>query len=152
MGSFKEGHGDVLRGNRCLLGLSTGNGNDDADADNTSTATEKTGTDVLHEEHGYYSIDDEPPFVGSLWEACEDSSVTLESNEYYTPDGIALIGCNGRNDFYTLQDMATKFGLEVNSTVSILPDVRTILEWAKSATHQETSSSVILGGDATSLS
>ena len=63
--------------------------------------------------------------------------MTLVSNEHYTPDGIAMIGCNG-NDFYNLKDMATKFGLEVNSTSARLPDVETILDWARSTTmiHQ----------------
>jgi hypothetical protein len=141
MGGFNEGHGDVLRGNRCLLGLRIGK-------DNISTiiATKKIREAALREEYGYStSIDDEPPFVGRLWGGCVDSHVTLESNKYYTPDGIAMVVCNG-DDFHKLQDMATKFGLEVNSTVSVLPDLKTILEWAKSATqsatHQETSSSV----------
>ena len=79
------------------------------------------------------------PFVGRLWSACKESHVTLESNEYYTPDGIAMIGCDDK--FYTLTDAATKFGLEVNSTVSTLPNVTTILDWAESATREEASSS-----------
>jgi len=149
MGNFKEGHGDVLRGNRCLLGL--GSGNDNVDGSNTNIAKETMEAAALLEEYGHSSIDDEPPFVGRLWGGCEDSHVTLESNEYYTPDGIAMVGCNG-NDFYKLQDLATKFGLEVNSTVSTLPDVKTILEWAQSATHQETLSSTFLSSVVTSLS
>jgi hypothetical protein len=146
MGDFNEGHGDVLRGNKCLLGLSTGK--DDIRGDSTSIDTQKIRETALRKEYGYSTtgIDDEFPFVGRLWGGCVDSHVTLESNEYYTPDGIAMVVCHG-DDFHELQDMATKFGLEVNSTVSVLPDVKTILEWAKSATrsatHQDTSSSSI---------
>jgi len=146
MGGFNEGHGDVLRGNKCLLGLRTGK--DNVRGDSMGIDTKKIREAALREEYGYSttSVDDESPFVGRLWGGCVDSHVTLESNEYYTPDGIAMVVCHG-DDFHELQDMASKFGLEVNSTVSVLPDVKTILEWAKSATrsatHQDTSSSSI---------
>ena len=152
MGGFLEGHGDILRGNRCLVGLHDTYDDDgetsDCKNDNDSScytskrmteamamATKTTslsrasssssGTTIIDDNN----FEDEPPFVGRLWGGCEDSHVTLASNEYYTPDGIALIGCNG-NDFYNLSDMTTKFGLEVNSTNGPLPDVDTILEWA----------------------
>merc|ERR1711935_1045975 len=141
MGDFKEGHGDILRGNRCLLGLRTDD--DSVGGRSTSRGTEKFETATLHEKYGYSSNDDEPPFVGRLWGGCENSPVTLESNEYYTPDGIAMVACNSK-DFYKLQDIATKFGLEINSTVSVLPDVKTILKWAKSTTDQETVSSEMI--------
>jgi len=150
MGGFLEGHGDILRGNRCLVGLHDNYDDDDETSDceddndsscYTSKRTTKamattTKTKSLSRASGTAIIiddndDDEPPFVGRLWGGCEDSYVTLVSNEYYTPDGIALIGCNGK-DFYNLNDMATKFGLEVNSTNGALPDVDTILEWATS--------------------
>lgn len=149
MGSFNEGHGDVLRGNRCLLGLSTGSYafNDDI----STSSIKQVRENLLREKYGYNSssIDDEPPFVGRLWGGCEDSHVTLESNEYYTPDGIAMVVCNG-DDFHKLEEMESKFGLEVNSTVSVLPDVKTILTWAETATQHDMLSSTFLQNDVTS--
>lgn len=127
MGSFKEGHGDILRGNRCLLGL----------GDLKDSATEVSTFDYIwlkasREERGYSSVDDdEPAYVGRIWGDCKESHITLESNEYYTPDGVARVGCNG-DEFFELKDIQTKFGLEVNSTVGLLPDVDTILSWARS--------------------
>jgi len=126
MGSFKQGHGDILRGNRCLLGL----GKVEI-IKKTDTIYETMRLEALCKKYGCTRSSDEPPFVGRLWGGCEDSHVTLESNEYYTPDGIAMVGCNG-NNFYKLRDVESKFGLEVNSTVALLPDVDTILAWARS--------------------
>lgn len=155
MGSFLEGHGDVLRGNRCLLGLRNDDGGGGGD---TSITSEKMRASTLYNKYKYLTDDDdEPSFVGRLWGGCEDSHVTLESNEYYTPDGIAMIGCNG-NDFYKLNDLTSKFGLEVNSTVALLPDVDTMLHWARSTvmttttTNHETVSPAVLGSEFTSLS
>ena len=149
MGSFNEGHGDVLRGNRCLVGLSTGSYafNDDRPTSSTMQVREN----LLREKYGYNSssTDDESPFVGRLWGGCEDSHVTLESNEYYTPDGIAMVVCNG-DDFHKLEEMGPNFGLEVNSTVSVLPDVKTILTWAEAATQHDVPSSTFLQNDVTS--
>ena len=159
MGGFLEGHGDILRGNRCLVGLHDNYDDDsetsDCENDNDSScytskrmteamamATKTTSLSRASSSSSSTTIiddnnsDDEPPFVGRLWGGCEDSHVTLASNEYYTPDGIALIGCNG-NDFYNLSDMTTKFGLEVNSTNGPLPDVDTILEWATSVVMEK---------------
>merc|ERR1712194_528046 len=108
-------------------------------------ANEKIREAALREKYGYdtSSINDEGPFVGRLFGGCEDSHVTLESNKYYTPDGIAMVVCNG-GDLYKLEDVQSKFGLEGNSTVAVLPDVKTILAWAEAATRRETLSSVIL--------
>jgi hypothetical protein len=124
--------------------------NDDATAFNAT----KMKQESLLEEYGYSSsIDDDPPFLGRLWGGCEDPHVSLESNEYYTPDGIGLIWCNGYDKpFQNLADMASKFGLEVNSTVSVLPDVTTMLTWAELATKEEKISSAIVNTEATSLS
>ena len=142
MGNFLEGHGDVLRGNRCLVGLRDDDDKSDGDKSDyevydSSYETSGTMVTVLSLDG---VLEDEPPFVGRLWGGCQDSHVTLVSNEYYTPDGIAMIACNG-NDFYNLEDMATKFGLEVNSTSALLPDVQTILNWARSTVmvHQTVS-------------
>ena len=140
MGNFLEGHGDVLRGNRCLVGLRNDDDRIDCEDFDSSCGTSEIMMTASSLDR---VLEDEPPFVGRLWGDCEASHVTLVSNEYYTPDGIAMIGCNG-NDFYNLKDMATKFGLEVNSTSARLPDVETILDWARSTTmiHQTLSTAL----------
>ena len=135
MGSFLEGHGDVLRGNRCLLGV----GNTKHNAENKAVGImyNKWRSEALQEHYGYPTKrkgsgtgEGEPNFVGRLWGGCEDSHVTLESNEYYTPNGVAVLGCG--NDFYNLSEVEARFGLEGNSTVSLLPETGVILEWARS--------------------
>jgi hypothetical protein len=103
MGDFLEGHGDVLRGNRCLVGLG----------------------------NSHNSIDDQIPFVGRLWGGCEDSHVTLAGNHYFTPDGVVKIACH-EDDYVTLDEIQRKFGLEGNSTGGTLPSEVKILHWAKS--------------------
>jgi hypothetical protein len=172
MGGFLEGHGDILRGNRCLVGLHDNYDDDDETSDckddnDSSCYTSKRMTEAMamatkttslfraSSSSGTTITDDEPPFVGRLWGGCEDSHVTLVSNEYYTPDGIALICCNGK-DFYNLSDITTKFGLEVNSTNGPLPDVDTILEWATSIVmekeqQQPTSAQQKSSGDVVSV-
>mmetsp|Transcript_11555 Transcript_11555/g.12404 ORF Transcript_11555/g.12404 Transcript_11555/m.12404 type:complete len:1059 (-) Transcript_11555:164-3340(-) len=152
MGTFLEGHGDILRGNRCLVGLHYSNDDDernDCEDNNDSscytsnvtggrksiTARSSSSRIPTVENDSFTGTitndNEEPSFVGKLYGGCEDSHVTLVSNEYYTPDGIALIACNNK-DFYTLNDMETKFGLEVNSTCGPLPEISTILDWATS--------------------
>ncbi len=146
MGSFKDGHGDVLRGNKCLLGLDSGQ----YGVENLASTAQKMREAELRERYGYKYTNDEDPFVGRLWGGCVDSHLTLESNEYYTPDGIAMVVCNG-DEYHMLEDMAPTFGLEVNSTVSSLPDVRTILAWAEAATNEEAFALAAYDIDLTSL-
>lgn len=109
-----------------------------SDDGNSISAAQKMREASLREKYGYNNsnTEDEDPFVGRLWGGCEDSHMTIESNEYYTPDGTAMVVCNGDN-YHKLEDMAPTFGLEVNSTASVLPDVRTILAWAEAATNPD---------------
>lgn len=139
MGSFLEGHGDILRGNRCLIGLSNHkntNVDDPTCRGNPRHCTSKnyhylvnfTGASIGDDD------DDERPIVGGLWGGCQDSHVTLTGNEYYTPDGTAMIGCG--EDAFTLADAAKEFGLEVGSTSSLFPNEETIVGWAESIMMQ----------------
>ena len=96
MGTFYEGHGDILRGNKCLLGLQ---GILDSN-DSYRISMRKIREARLREEYGYSITDDDPKFVGSMHKGCVN--VTLESNEYYTPDGKAFIMC--KDNFYDLDD------------------------------------------------
>jgi len=157
MGGFLEGHGDILRGNRCLVGLHDTNDDDkrnDCEDNNASlchtsnvmerrksmTARSLSSRSPTIEYDSFTGTiingDEIPLFVGQLFEGCVDSHVTLVSNEYYTPDGIAMIACNGK-DYYNINDMGKKFGLEVNSTCGPLPEVSTILDWATSMVMEQ---------------
>lgn len=115
MGSFFEGHGDILRRNRCLLGLGNSPGSNEWDDpyDEAPLPGEK------EPEHN----------VGSFGGECEHSPLTLASNEYYTPDGEANVSCGSGT--YSLNDLQEKFGLEEGSTNALLPDDETILQWAE---------------------
>jgi hypothetical protein len=120
MGTFLRGHGDILRSNRCVLGLEKASRNL-----NFSSAVD-----------GVESIHSDPPNVGRFYGSCSDSHLTMTSNEYYTPDGVVNIGCNG-NSFHTLKEMQHLFGLEIDSLGSKVPEDSTILEWAaKIICHQ----------------
>jgi hypothetical protein len=57
-----------------------------------------------------------------------DSQVTLASNEYYIPDGQAMILCG--KERYSLKEVQEKFELEKGSTMARLPTEDTILDWA----------------------
>ncbi|KAG7341556.1 beta-helix fold protein [Nitzschia inconspicua] len=115
MGTFLRGHGDVLRSNRCILGLGQG-----SIETNGSNSFELVATD--------------PPNVGRFYGACDDSHLIMSSNEYYTPDGVVNIGCNG-NSFHTMKEMQEKFGLEIDSKGGKIPEDTLILEWASKLVH-----------------
>lgn len=134
MGNFLKGHGDVLRGNKCLIGL--------GEIDKRSNSKHSVySSSIFGNELSYttrklearFSVEDkeEPPFVGRLWEGCFNSHVTLTSNKYYTPDGIARIAC-GERKFLNLSKVVSEFGLEENSTNQTLPGISEIIAWARS--------------------
>ena len=114
MGGFLEGHGDVLRRNKCLLGLGD---RMDSGCGDPSCAVPNSNSE------------DASKIIGSLWSGCKDSHITLVSNEYYTPDGTAFIRCG--QDETSLSSVQKEFGLEADSTISILPDEDTILMWTR---------------------
>jgi hypothetical protein len=120
MGGSLEGHGDVLRRNRCLVGL--GNRMDSGCGDPSCASS-------------IPDSDESQRVVGTLWGGCQDSHLTLSSNAYYTPDGEAIIRC-GEEDV-TLEEMQTRFALESDSVKARLPDEETMLQWAKSMIHRE---------------
>lgn len=105
MGTFFEGHGDVLRRNRCILGIDQ---------------TKHTSA---------YEDKDMPRNVGRFYGECAHSHLTMVDNEYYTPDGVTTIGCEG-DSFHSLKEMQDQFGLEIGSFGGPLPDDSKILEWA----------------------
>lgn len=114
MGSFYQGHGDVLRNNRCLVGLGH---HMDSGCGDPSCASPIPETDASQQ------------IVGHLWGGCENSAVVLSHNQYFTPDGNAKIGC--QDDAIPLEEMETKYGMEDGSTHSKLPDEETMIKWAK---------------------
>jgi len=114
MGSFYQGHGDILRRNRCLVGLGHKMGSGCGDPSCASPTPEKKVSQEI---------------VGHLWGGCEGSAVKLSSNQYYTPDGEARIGCG--DDVISLGELQTHFGMEQDSMTEKLPDEETMIEWAK---------------------
>ena len=112
-GEFFDNHADVVRRNRCLVGLGNKMGSGCGDPSCASTTPETPESQML---------------VGSC--SCHgDSALKLSSNEYYTPSGEAMIQCFGDKK-YNLDDIRRLFGLELESTKSTLPDEETIIKWA----------------------
>lgn len=114
MGDFNKGHGDILRRNRCLVGLGHKMDSGCGDPSCSSPTPES---------------DESQQIVGYLWGSCKDSAVVLSENEYFTPDGKAKIGCD--DGAFPLEEMQTKYGREIGSTHSKLPDEETMIQWAK---------------------
>ena len=114
MGSFYKGHGDVYKNNRCLVGL--GNPMDSGCGD-PSCASPRPESDESQQ------------IVGHLWGGCENSAFFLEKNQYFTPDGKARIGC--QDNAIPLEDLQSKYGMEIGSTHSKLPNEDTLIQWAK---------------------
>jgi hypothetical protein len=117
MGSFYEGHGDILQRNRCLVGLGHKMASGCGDPSCASSTPES---------------DESQQIVGHLWGGCENSAVVLSKNQYFTPDGGAKIGC--QDDVFSLEELQAKYGMEKGSTHSKLPDEETMLKWARQIT------------------
>ena len=113
-GGFFEGHADVYRRNRCLVGLGNKMGSGCGDPSCASTTPESIESQML---------------VGST-DCHGNTTLQLYSNEYYTPTGEALIQCFGDKK-YSLEDIERLFGLEAQSKKATLPDEDTMLEWAR---------------------
>jgi hypothetical protein len=113
MGTFLKGHGDVLSSNRCIVGL-----------DQAITAIHSVSELEMSER-----TENTPPHVGRFYGDCADSHLKMSSNEYYTPDGVVNIGCNG-DSFHTMQEMQELFGLEIGSKGGTIPGDAVIAQWA----------------------
>jgi hypothetical protein len=111
MGTFLKGHGDVLCSNRCIVGLE-------------KAKSQINGISAMSERR-----ENTPPHVGRFYGDCADSHLTMTFNEYYTPDGIVNIGCNG-DIFHTMQEMQELFGLEIGSKGGTIPGDAVIMDWA----------------------
>jgi hypothetical protein len=113
MADFFQGHGDVLRRNRCLLGV--GNRMDSGCGD-PSCARPVPETDESQQ------------VVGHVWGGCQDSAAELTENQYFTPDGEVKIDC--QDDVVLLEELQSKYGMEKGSTKGRLPDEETMIAWA----------------------
>ena len=114
MGTFYKGHGDILRRNRCLVGLGNKMGSGCGDPSCADPIPESLESQQI---------------VGRLWGGCDNNAaVELSANDYFTPDGIVKIGC-GDEDI-PLEDLQNKYKMEIGSTRSKLPDEETIIKWA----------------------
>ena len=114
MGSFYQGHGDILRRNRCLVGLGNKMGSGCGDPSCADPIPESLESQQI---------------VGHIWDSCENSAVELSMNEYFTPDGEVKIGCG--DDILSLDYIQQTFGMEMGSTRAKLPDEETMIQWAK---------------------
>lgn len=110
---FLEGHGHIARRNRCLVGLGH---KMDSGCGDPSCAVPFPETDDANE------------LVGTFYSNCGDKTLQLESNKYYTPDGIAKI--RFEDALFSLQEVQKKCGLENGSTSEKLPDEETMIGWA----------------------
>ena len=114
MGDFYNGHGDILRRNRCLVGLGHKMGSGCGDPSCANPIPES---------------DESQQIVGHLWGGCDNSTVELSDNQYFTPDGEAQIEC--QDNTFTLEEVQTKFGMEKGSSKAKLPDEEMMIDWAK---------------------
>lgn len=114
LAGFLEGHGHQVRRNRCLIGLGNKMGSGCGDPSCASSIPETK---------------DSLELVGTFWSSCGDSTLSVSTNEYYTPDGEAMI--HFEDGIYSLEEVQKKCGLEAGSTTAKLPDEDTILKWGK---------------------
>ncbi len=121
MGNFYEGHGDILRRNRCLVGIGNKMGSGCGDPSCADTIPESAESQQI---------------VGRLWGGCDHSAVDLSANQYFTPDGEVKVGCG--DDDIPLEELQTKYGMEIGSTKSKLPDEKTMIEWAQEMLNEGT--------------
>lgn len=124
MGSFLEGHGDTLRRNRCVLGL----GSSENRVKKAILAQTALG-DIAFGKNSS-KLEKDSNVVGHFYGSCADSHLTLEKNEYYTPDGEIVIVCES-DSHHALEEMQEQFGLESGSTGGMLPCDSQILQWAE---------------------
>ena len=127
MGDFYKGHGDVLRRNRCLVGLGNSMGSGCGDPSCASPTPESKESQEI---------------VGHLWAGCDDSPVELTENQYFTPDGKVKIGC--QDDFVPLEELQSKYGMEMGSSKAPLPDDETMIKWAKELLVQRPQRGVVV--------
>ena len=63
---------------------------------------------------------------------CSSTTVTVERNSYFSPNGTATIECSHvTHETYSLEKVQQMFGLELGSTVQPTPSVDTIIQWSK---------------------
>ena len=121
-GSFKPGHGDVVRNNKCLVGLETlGNDSElNSPAAVASTPIDPTVHNVMKE------LDNV-----AMLEECGDSNALISNNSYFTPNGNASYTCWNMGREVSLADIQNTYKLEQGSTTERLPSVDVMLKWAR---------------------
>lgn len=122
---FLEGHGHVARRNRCLIGLGHKMGSGCGDPSCAVPFPETKDANEL---------------IGTYYSPCGDTKLHLESNEYYTPDGKAMI--QFEDGLFSLEDVKKKCKLENSSTSDTLPDEETMIGWASQVLGMTESSKI----------
>ena len=119
-GSFKPDHGDVVRNNKCIVGLETiGNNREHFEGLQSSFA-----------DYQGHKVTKELDNVAML-QQCKDGNAVIHNNSYYTPNGNASYTCWNLGLEVSLADMQEKYMVEQGSTTETLPSVDLMVQWAK---------------------
>lgn len=114
---FLPGHGDVVRNNRCIVGLET------------ISSTTKEHIELAGPRDSKGELRDRlPDNIGYM--TCKNGNAVLYNNSYFTPHGNASISCRDLDQEISFTDLQDKYGFEKGSTVSTIPPVKSILQWA----------------------
>lgn len=119
-GSFKPGHGDIVRNNRCVVGLETIGNSQDYDEASASSLADFKGQIVTKE------LDNV-----AMLEQCKDGNAVIYNNSYYTPNGNASYTCWNLGLEVSLADMQEKYMIDQGSTSETLPSVDLMVQWAE---------------------
>lgn len=116
-GSFLPGHGHIVQNNTCIVGLQT------------IRETDGVSVERYKRDKSWWLFSSSVDNVAGL-ERCEGSHAILRTNKYYTPHGNASFSCEFPEQI-GLEDVQKSFGLELGSTTDAIPDVKTLIRWAK---------------------
>jgi hypothetical protein len=117
--SFFPGHGHAVRRNKCVVGLEP-----------PARAEDMTSFEKMRRTRSP-ELDDMSDEVVVLLEQCQNDTVVLNNNEYFTPNGTAVFRCyNEAPQDYQLGEFQNRFGLETGSKFGGIPGEDTLLKWA----------------------
>jgi len=121
MGSFNPGHGDIVRNNKCLVGL-----------DIMGDVVESPPAVTLRLEQDRL-VSQTKDYVAGV-ERCQDGNALITNNSYFTPHGNASYTCGdieGDSELL-LSRVQEEFKMEKGSTTDKLPPMDVMVGWAKS--------------------
>ena len=131
-GSFKPGHGDVVRNNTCLVGLETISSSGREDFLPAATTIHSLFVNSTGQ-----ILTKEPDNVAMIVR-CKDSNAVIHNNSYYTPHGNASYQCWNLQQEISLAELQVKYGLELGSTTERLPPIDVLVQWARALLIEDT--------------